>query len=113
MTDRQSAAAAGRTWPGTLVANPVLPAEIPVDGGKEAAEHLLAAGADLIALGRPFLANPDLAARMRTGAPFNAVRAKYAMYTGGSTGYTDYPRPRRSRLTRARSEFAASACRAA
>ncbi|MFD9466574.1 hypothetical protein [Streptomyces sp. NPDC060027] len=79
------------TWPGTLIANPVLPAEIPVDGGKEAAEHLLAAGADLIALGRPFLANPDLAARMRTGAPVNAVRAKYAMYTGGSTGYTDYP----------------------
>ncbi|MGW3669476.1 alkene reductase [Streptomyces sp. NPDC005141] len=79
-------------WPGTLIANPVLPADqIPADGGKEAAEHLLAAGADLIALGRPFLANPDLTARMHTGAPVNAVRAKYAMYTGGSTGYTDYP----------------------
>ncbi|MFE4056642.1 alkene reductase [Streptomyces sp. NPDC059096] len=79
-------------WTGTLIANPVLPAEqIPADGGREAAERLVAAGADLIALGRPFLANPDLVHRIRTGAPVNAVRAKYAMYTGGPTGYTDYP----------------------
>lgn len=79
-------------WTGTLIANPVLPADqIPADGGHEAAERLLAAGADLIALGRPFLANPDLVQRIRTGAPINAVRAKYAMYTGGPTGYTDYP----------------------
>ena len=79
-------------WPGPLVANPVLPADqIPADGGREAAERLLDAGADLIALGRPFLANPDLVERMRTGAPVNAVRSKYAMYTGGPVGYTDYP----------------------
>lgn len=79
-------------WPGTLIANPVLPADqIPADGGKDAAERLMAAGADLIALGRPFLANPDLVQRLRTGAPVNPVRAKYAMYTGGPTGYTDYP----------------------
>ncbi|MUN40191.1 alkene reductase [Actinomadura litoris] len=77
---------------GTLIANPVLPAErIPADGGREAAERLLDAGADLIALGRPFLANPDLVDRIRTGAPVNAVRAEYTMYTGGPTGYTDYP----------------------
>lgn len=79
-------------WPGTLIANPVLPADrIPADGGREAAERLLAAGADLIALGRPFLANPDLVERLRAGAPVNAVRSKYAMYTGGPVGYTDYP----------------------
>ncbi|MEU6841705.1 alkene reductase [Streptomyces sp. NPDC046716] len=79
-------------WTGTLIANPILPADqIPADGGREAAERLLNAGADLIALGRPFLANPDLVDRIRTGAPINAVRAKYAMYTGGPTGYTDYP----------------------
>ncbi|OKI75474.1 hypothetical protein AMK12_32420 [Streptomyces sp. TSRI0395] len=79
-------------WTGTLIANPVLPADqIPADSGREAAERLLAAGADLIALGRPFLANPDLVQRIRTGASINAVRAKYAMYTGGPTGYTDYP----------------------
>ncbi|MEV2245759.1 alkene reductase [Streptomyces sp. NPDC049970] len=79
-------------WSGTLIANPVLPTDrIPADGGREAAERLLCAGADLIALGRPFLANPDLVERLRTGAPVNAVRAKYAMYTGGPVGYTDYP----------------------
>ncbi|MEV7144052.1 alkene reductase [Streptomyces tauricus] len=79
-------------WTGTLIANPVLPPDrIPADGGRRAAERLLAAGADLIALGRPFLANPDLVERIRTGAPVNPVRAEYAMYTGGATGYTDYP----------------------
>lgn len=52
---------------------------------------LLAAGADLIALGRPFLANPDLVARLRLGAPLNEMRDRYFMYVGGATGYTDYP----------------------
>lgn len=79
-------------WPGALVGNPVLPREqIPADGGRQAAERLLAAGADLIALGRPFLANPDLVERLRTGAPVNPVRDRYMMYIGGPTGYTDYP----------------------
>ncbi|MBT2413323.1 alkene reductase [Streptomyces sp. ISL-12] len=79
-------------WTGTLIANPVLPADrLPADGGRAAGERLLAAGADLVALGRPFLANPDLVARIRAGAPVNDVRAKYFMYTGGPVGYTDYP----------------------
>ncbi|MEV1006538.1 alkene reductase [Streptomyces sp. NPDC049881] len=79
-------------WRGTLIANPVLPLDrLPADGGRAAAERLLAAGADLIALGRPFLANPDLVERLRTGAPVNQVRDAYLMYVGGPTGYTDYP----------------------
>lgn len=79
-------------WPGTLIANPVLPPDqIPADGGRNAAERLLAAGADLIALGRPFLANPDLVERLHTGAPINPVRDGYLTYTGGRAGYTDYP----------------------
>ncbi|MET9593561.1 alkene reductase [Streptomyces sp. NPDC006516] len=81
-----------KDWPGTLIANPVLPKDrIPEDGGIAHAERLLAAGADVIALGRPFLANPDLIRRMRTGAPVNQVRDAYLMYVGGETGYTDYP----------------------
>lgn len=81
-----------KQWPHTLIANPLLPTErIPADGGKRAAERLLSAGADLIALGRPFLANPDLVERLRTGASVNPVRAQYLMYVGGATGYTDYP----------------------
>ncbi|MER7539186.1 hypothetical protein ABTX77_42075, partial [Streptomyces sp. NPDC097704] len=42
-------------------------------------------------LGRPFLANPDLVERLRIGAPINQVRDQGLMYTGGETGYTDYP----------------------
>ncbi|MEV6552428.1 alkene reductase [Streptomyces sp. NPDC051597] len=80
-------------WPGPLMANPNLgwPAPLPADGGRSAAERLLTAGADVIALGRAFLANPDLVERLRSGAPLNAVRDEYTMYVGGPTGYTDYP----------------------
>jgi N-ethylmaleimide reductase len=52
---------------------------------------MLAAGAELVALGRPFLANPDLVARLRLGAPLNPVRDRYFMYVGGAEGYNDYP----------------------
>ena len=46
--------------------------------------------ADAIAFGRPFLANPDLVARMRTGAELNAPDMA-TFYTPGAKGYTDYP----------------------
>jgi len=69
---------------------------LPADGGKGAGERLLAAGADLISLGRPFLANPDLVERLRTGAPVNPLREEGLMYTGGAEGYTDYPTLARS-----------------
>jgi N-ethylmaleimide reductase len=77
-------------WPGVIIANPVLE-EISTEGVRRASEALLAAGADLIALGRPFLANPDLVTRLRLGAPLNEVRDRYFMYVGGAAGYTDYP----------------------
>ncbi|ATL28783.1 alkene reductase [Streptomyces formicae] len=80
-------------WPGTLIANPVLGwgGPLPADGGRGAGERLLAAGADLISLGRSFLANPDLVERMRVGAPLNPLNDKGLMYVGGAEGYTDYP----------------------
>ncbi len=55
------------------------------------AEVALATGAaDLIAFGKPFIANPDLAARFATGAPLNwADEATF--YGGDEKGYTDYP----------------------
>jgi N-ethylmaleimide reductase len=54
------------------------------------AAQSLASGADLIAFGRPFIANPDLGARLRQGGPFNTPdRATF--YGGGDAGYTDYP----------------------
>lgn len=46
--------------------------------------------ADLIAFGRPFLANPDLVERMRTGADLNAPDMA-TFYTADAKGYTDYP----------------------
>jgi len=55
------------------------------------AEKDLAAGqCDLIAVGRPFLANPDLVERWQTGAPVNAPDMD-TFYTPGPKGYTDYP----------------------
>ncbi|GAA3475268.1 alkene reductase [Nonomuraea roseola] len=82
-----------RRWQGTLIANPMLPwpGPLPADGGRREGERLLAAGADLISLGRAFLANPDLVERLRTGAPLNPVRDTGLMYVGGESGYTDYP----------------------
>jgi N-ethylmaleimide reductase len=51
---------------------------------------LLEKRADLVAFGRPFLANPDLVARMQKDAPLNQPDAA-TFYTPGPKGYTDYP----------------------
>jgi len=64
-----------------------------LSGGYDAmrAESDLAAGkCDLIAVGRPFLANPDLVARWRNNAALNAPDMS-TFYTPGLRGYTDYP----------------------
>lgn len=54
------------------------------------AQQALADGADLVAFGRPYIANPDLVARLKAGGPFNPPdRATF--YGGGAKGYTDYP----------------------
>ena len=55
------------------------------------AESDLEAGkADLITVGRPLLANPDLVERWKTGAPLNPPDPT-TFYTPGPKGYTDYP----------------------
>jgi N-ethylmaleimide reductase len=55
------------------------------------ANKVLAANeADLIAFGKPFISNPDLVERLRTGAPLNEPD-KATFYGGGAKGYTDYP----------------------
>jgi N-ethylmaleimide reductase len=55
-----------------------------------AEQALLDQRGDLIAFGRPFLANPDLLARMRKNAPMNAPDTA-TFYVPGAKGYTDYP----------------------
>lgn len=58
---------------------------------RDQAESALASGAgDLVAFGRPALANPDLVARLHTGAAFNAPDFA-TFYSPGEKGYTDYP----------------------
>ncbi len=47
--------------------------------------------ADLIAFGRPFITNPDLVERLRTGEPLAPSDDKSHWYGGGAEGYTDYP----------------------
>jgi N-ethylmaleimide reductase len=55
-----------------------------------AEQALLDQRGDLIAFGRPFLANPDLVARMHKGAPLNTPDMA-TFYVPGAKGYTDYP----------------------
>jgi len=54
------------------------------------AERALERGADLVAFGRAYLANPDLVERLRGNAPLNEVHRE-TLYGGGAAGYTDYP----------------------
>ena len=72
-----------KAWPRTFI----------LAGGfdRAGAEAALREGrADLVALGRPFLANPDLVTRLERGLPLNAPDFG-TFYTPGPKGYTDYP----------------------
>jgi N-ethylmaleimide reductase len=64
-----------------------------INGGftlERAAAAIEQGEADLVAFGVPFLANPDLPARLRVGATLNTpIRATF--YGGDARGYTDYP----------------------
>ncbi len=54
------------------------------------AEQALTSGADLVAFGKPFIANPDLVRRLREKSELNALDTS-TMYGGGAKGFTDYP----------------------
>jgi len=59
---------------------------------KERAEADLNSGAaDLIAFGKPFITNPDLVTRLKSGYPLNTALDASTLYTPGEKGYTDYP----------------------
>ena len=58
---------------------------------KTRANAAIASGhADAVAFGVPFIANPDLVARLAKDAPLNVADAN-TFYGGGEAGYTDYP----------------------
>ncbi len=84
-------AAFRRTFKGTLI----------LSGGYDAARaesDLVAGKCDLVAVGRPFLANPDLIDRWKTGAALNAPDMA-TFYVPGPKGYTDYPALKRGSAT--------------
>ncbi|MBP8290573.1 MAG: alkene reductase [Chromatiaceae bacterium] len=57
---------------------------------EEAATALAEEKLDAVAFGTGFLANPDLPARIKAGAPLNAPDPA-TFYSPGPEGYTDYP----------------------
>jgi len=58
---------------------------------RERAEADLQSGAaDLIAYGRPFIANPDLVERLKNGIVL-AEADQATFYSPGPAGYSDYP----------------------
>jgi N-ethylmaleimide reductase len=68
---------------GTLIAN--------VKMDRERGNRLIAEGlADLVAFGRPYIANPDLVERFKANAPLAEVDWD-TVYGSGPRGYSDYP----------------------
>jgi len=68
---------------GTLIAN--------VKMDRDRGNRLIAEGlADLVAYGRPYIANPDLVRRFGENAPLAEVDWE-TVYASGSRGYSDYP----------------------
>jgi len=58
---------------------------------RQMALEVVASGrADLVAFGRPFIANPDLVRRLKEDAPLNTLQPA-TLYGGGAEGYIDYP----------------------
>ena len=58
---------------------------------KDSGEAILARRhADLVAIGKPYISNPDLVERLRRGGELARWDAD-TFYAGGAKGYTDYP----------------------
>lgn len=59
---------------------------------REKADKLLTAGlVDLVAFGRPFIANPDFPHRLKQNLPLADISNPATLFGGTEVGYTDYP----------------------
>ncbi len=76
-------AALRKAWPRTFIIGGSFDA---ASGAQAVAEGVT----DLVGMGRAFIANPDLVARLQSGAALNAPDFG-TFYTPGAAGYTDYP----------------------
>ncbi|MBM0104899.1 alkene reductase [Steroidobacter sp. S1-65] len=74
--------------------------------GDTARAVIASGGADAVAFGRLFIANPDLPERLRHGAEFNSYD-RSTFYGGGARGYIDYPFLASEKSQRAGAESAA------
>jgi N-ethylmaleimide reductase len=72
-----------KLYRGSIIAN------VGID--RDRANRLIQKGlVDLVAFGRPFIANPDLVYRLKTGAPLAEID-RTTIYGSGPRGYSDYP----------------------
>ncbi len=79
--------ALGKQFGGVVIASTAFTG----DSSLATAQETVDAGhGDLFAIGRDFIANPDLVERLRTGAELNE-QDQATFYGGGAKGYTDYP----------------------
>lgn len=76
-----------KQWNGTVIFNTGFTGSSDLGDAQAAIDN---GSADLFCIGRGFLANPDLVARLRIGAELNEPDMK-TFYSGGAKGYTDYP----------------------
>lgn len=83
LPDLDTLAMVRRYWPGPIITNNNLKPE-------QARQLLAAERADAVSFGRAYIANPDLAERIRRAAPL-ARPDRATFYTGEERGYTDYP----------------------
>ncbi|MFC3997974.1 alkene reductase [Nocardiopsis sediminis] len=75
-------------WSGTLVGNT---GEHEVTGQGSAERLLREKGADLVSIGRAFISNPDLPARIASGTRWAPPAGHESHYSTGPEGYIDFP----------------------
>ncbi|PRY35822.1 alkene reductase [Umezawaea tangerina] len=76
-------------WPHTLVVNPHRDAD-PLQPHEAAQDALEDIGADLVAFGSSYLANPDLPERLAAQGPYQPADQS-TFFGGDHVGYLDYP----------------------